>query len=96
MTTFNMLYNSGSTLNECHYKNDKVDLLIREARPELDPKRCQELLWELQAVLRDDSGRIVPVFADFLDAIGPRLHGVEPNGNRELDGQRLPERARFE
>ncbi len=95
MTPFETFYGSASAQNECYYKNDKVDMLIREARPELDPKRRQELLWELQAVLRDDSGRMVPVFADFLDAIGPRLRGVEPNGNRELDGQRLPERAWF-
>lgn len=95
MVTFDMLYGSESTENECHYKNAKVDQLIQAARPELDPKRRRELLWELQAVLRDDSGRIVPVFADFIDAIGPKLQGVEPNGNRELDGQRLPERAWF-
>jgi peptide/nickel transport system substrate-binding protein len=93
VTTLEMIYGSYSQSNECFYKNDKVDMLIREARPETDPKRRQELLWELQAILRDDSGRIVPVFADFLDAIGPKLRGVEPNSNRELDGQRLPERA---
>ena len=80
---------SGASGNEGFYKDERVDNLILEARATLDGPRRYELYCELQKILHDADGRIIPLFIDFLDARRSDLKGYQPHPFSEAAGCRL-------
>lgn len=52
--------------NESHYKNPELDEAIEAASTELNKEKRQKAFTEIQRILRDDGGTIIPFFgADF-------------------------------
>ena len=80
---------SSASGNEGFYKDERVDKLILEARATLDGPRRYELYCELQKILHDADGRIIPLFIDFLDARRSDLKGYRPHPFSEAAGCRL-------
>lgn len=88
-----MVYASTAPWNESFWANAGFDKLLIEARGELDPQKRKDMYWELQRLIHDDSGHVVPVFADFIDGYGPRVRGVAPSPAWYLMGARFTERV---
>ncbi|MDE2016304.1 MAG: ABC transporter substrate-binding protein [Hyphomicrobiales bacterium] len=83
------LYQSGAPWNETRWSNPKFDGLLAAARAELDPAKRRQPIHDMQAMLRDDGGSIVPLTRDWADAHGPKLMGLRPHHVRGLDGGRI-------
>ncbi|MFS2327503.1 ABC transporter substrate-binding protein [Brucella sp. H1_1004] len=76
---FSLLYKSDAPWNESRYKSDKFDSLLLEARGSLDEAKRKEIYGEMQAMVSNEAGTVIPVFMSNVDAISPKLNGFEPN-----------------
>ena len=93
---FSQGYADDSSWNETFWKNDRFNKILREARAELDEDKRREMYWEMQAIVREDGGAVVPLFANHVMAHQDQLtHPEKVAGNWNLDGYKLIERWWF-
>jgi peptide/nickel transport system substrate-binding protein len=76
---FSLLYKSDAPWNESQYKSEKFDSMLLEARGLLDEAKRKDIYGEMQAMVSNEAGTVIPVFMSNVDAISPKLHGLEPN-----------------
>lgn len=88
-----MVYASTAPWNEAFWGNARFDELLVAARGELDQAKRKAMYWEMQSLIHDDGGHVIPVFADFIDAYGPRVRGLEASPAWYLMGARFTERV---
>ena len=93
---FSIAYAADAKWNETHWKNERFNKLLREARAELDKAKRREMYVEMQQVVRDEGGVIVYAFSSDLHAATTKLKFENPAGNWENDGCRLAERWWYE
>jgi peptide/nickel transport system substrate-binding protein len=89
-------YAADSPWNDTFWKNERFNLLLKEARAELDDAKRHELYVECQRILNLEGGVIIPMFANIVEAASKRLNINNPAGNWEMDGHRAAERWWFE
>lgn len=89
---FSSAYQTGASWNDSNWSNPRFDELLVRARVELDESKRRGLYRELQAIVRDDGGVVIPMFAN--DVIAHRENVVyeNPSSAWELDGLRCGER----
>lgn len=93
---FTTAYAAGAEWNETYWDNPRFNELLVAARVELDSARRQEMYSEMQRLVRDEGGIIIPMFANYTMAHSDRLGRPEQVGaNWILDGFRAPERWWF-
>jgi peptide/nickel transport system substrate-binding protein len=92
---FSIAYASGASWNETHWSNAKFDRLLREARITLDEEKRQTMYHDLQALVRDDGGAIIPAFDNYIMMASDKLQYERLANNWNLDGYRLLERWWF-
>jgi peptide/nickel transport system substrate-binding protein len=73
-----LIFMSDAKWNEDHIANEHLDGLIKDARATLGLEKRKEIYGEVQAIINEDSGHIIPAFADYLDGISNRVKGLEP------------------
>ncbi|MBY6112838.1 ABC transporter substrate-binding protein [Mameliella alba] len=89
-------YQSGAKWNESFWSNERFDKLLVEARTELDEGKRADLYREMQLLVRDEGGTVVPLFADNVFAMSTKIgHPDAMSGAWELDGGRSIERWWF-
>jgi peptide/nickel transport system substrate-binding protein len=93
---FSSGYAEGSKFNDSHWKDQRFNNLLKEARAELNEVKRRQMYVEMQRIVRDEGGVVVPMFADFVDAASKKLQFAGLSGHYELDGQRCAERWWFE
>ncbi len=76
---FSLLYASDAPWNESQYKSEKFDKMMIEARGALDEAKRTEIYWEMQEMISNDAGTVIPVYISNVDAISSKLHGLKPN-----------------
>ena len=86
-------YGAGSPLNETHWKNERFEKLLLDAKSEVDEARRRPYIWEMQKMLHDDGGAIIPVFRDWLDARNERVGGDAPTGGLDMANGYILEKA---
>ena len=91
-----LAYMSSAKWNEGRYFNTHMDELIVEARGTLDPKKRYELYCEVQRILYEDGGSIIPLFTDWLDAKSDAVQGYVPHPLIEGAGGRMSEEVWLE
>lgn len=79
-------YVSTADWNDTRFFREDFDSMLYAARSELDPDKRKALYADMATMVRDEGGVIVPVFNNFIDATGPRVHGWLPDGNQDLMG----------
>ena len=92
---FTQAYQAGASWNESRLKHPRFNELLVAARAELDKNKARDMYWEMQQIIRDEGGTVIPVFADFLIAHSTKLAHGEIAGNWDLDGYHLIERWWF-
>ena len=85
-------YSSGAAWNDTHWNNDNFDKLLAQARAELNEAKRREMYMDMQLILRDNGGAIVPMFANAIDAKTDKVGHGEVSGVQPLDGRRILER----
>jgi peptide/nickel transport system substrate-binding protein len=87
------VYGAGAPLDETHWSNDRFQSLLAEASAETDEAKRRGPIFEMQSLLRDDGGAVIPVFRDWLDAHHDSVGGHTPHGGFELDNGAILEKA---
>ncbi len=85
-------YASDAAWNDAHWKHARFDELLIQARTELDSAKRRQMYWEMQQIVRDDGGTIIPMYAQFVDAHGKGVTHGRLAANRNLDGWKSMER----
>ncbi|TJV97096.1 MAG: peptide ABC transporter substrate-binding protein [Mesorhizobium sp.] len=83
---FSTAYYSKAEWNETRFFRDDFDKMLLAARGELDQEKRKKLYADMNEIVRDDGGAIIPMFNDFIDATGPRVGGWVDDGNQEMMG----------
>ena len=60
--------------------------MLFQARSELDPAKRTAIYRDMNVIVSEEGGVIVPMFNDFIDATGPKVAGWTPDGNQEMMG----------
>ncbi len=81
--------------NETHYDNPHLNALIDGGRVEADQDKRAQIYGEIQEIIHDDGGIVIPVFADFVDAVSQKVGYGELSSDWDLDGCRCSERWWF-
>jgi len=90
---FTQAYSATSNWNETLWKNDRFNELLVAARAELEDSKRRDMYHEMQALVRDDGGEVVHLFANHIMAYNQNV-GVPDKvaGNWEFDGFKMIER----
>jgi peptide/nickel transport system substrate-binding protein len=83
---FSLLYLPSAPWNESHWKSERFDKILVEARKERDDAKRKEMYGELQKMARDESGVAIPVFISNIDAHSSKLKGLRPMATGGLMG----------
>lgn len=88
-------YLSTASYNDAFWKNESFDNLLLAARVELDEAKRREMYVEMQQLVHNNGGQVIPVFAaDLLGASNKLAHG-EVAVNWDMDGYKLADRWWF-
>ena len=93
---FTQIYAAEAAWNDTFWKNERFNQLLVQARAELDAKKRREMYVEMQRVLHQDGGLILPMFPSDVLAHSDQI--ATPDviaGNWELDGLKHTERWWF-
>ncbi|MBW2177274.1 MAG: peptide ABC transporter substrate-binding protein, partial [Deltaproteobacteria bacterium] len=66
-----------------------------DARAELDTGKRRKMYEDMQEICRNDSGTVVPMFNQMVEASSDKLAHGDISGHRALDGMRIGERWWF-
>jgi peptide/nickel transport system substrate-binding protein len=85
-------YTPGAAWNETNFDNPAFTKLLSEVKAELNTSKRREMLSELQRILRDEGGVIIPFFASDILARSERVAHGELAADRGFDGRHIIER----
>jgi peptide/nickel transport system substrate-binding protein len=89
-------YKSDAVWNETHWRNPDFDKMLLQAKAETDTTKRKSYLWEMQRMLYEDGGAIIPVFSDFLDGYSSSVKGQAPHSLFDLCNGRVAEKVWLE
>jgi peptide/nickel transport system substrate-binding protein len=92
---FSTAYAADAAWNDTAWQNKRFNELLVAARGELDEAKRRAMYVEMQSIVRDDGGVIVPMFAADLAAASDKVAHGPVAANYELDGMLAPERWWF-
>ena len=93
---FSQVYSSGADWNETFWDHERFNELLVAARGELDAAKRREQYVEMQRILHDEGGVIVPIFMSAVAAASDKLYLPEQMAsNWSLDGNKCAERWWF-
>jgi len=96
---FSAAYTAGGKWNDTAWETgaaaDRFNKLVVQARAELDTKKRREIYYECQAIVNDDGGALVPMFANFIMALDKSVMHGKLAGNYDYDGYKAAERWWF-
>jgi peptide/nickel transport system substrate-binding protein len=90
---FSTAYKSDAAWNDSFWKRPEFDKLLLQARGLLDFDKRKELYWDMQRMVHEDNGNIIPMFGDFIDARRDQVQGFEPSPVNSLSGLRVLEKV---
>jgi peptide/nickel transport system substrate-binding protein len=93
---FSTVYASDAAWNDAKWRNPRFDSLLLEARVETDPEKRRAMYGEMQSLVRDDGGTVVPMYANYVWARSDKLaHGADIAANWTVDGWKAVDRWWF-
>ena len=93
---FTTAYAAGADWNDTFWKHDRFNELLLAARAELDSDKRRTMYYEMQEIVSNDGGVVVPMFANYVFAASDKIVPSEQMaGNWEIDGCKFAERWSF-
>jgi peptide/nickel transport system substrate-binding protein len=90
-----LAYSAGAPWNDTYWNNDRFNKLLKESKAELRQEKRRELFREMQVIIRDEGGTVVPMYANFVFAHSSKLSAGKLAANLDIDGYRFTERWWF-
>lgn len=76
---FSLLYSSDAKWNESQFKSEKFDKMLIEARGALNEDLRKEIYWEMQDMIANDAGTVIPAYLANVDALSTSVKGLRSN-----------------
>ena len=93
---FSMAYAAGASWNDTFWEHDRFNTLLVEARSELNETKRSEMDVEMQRIVSDQGGVVVPMFNNYVFAMRTNVqHDETMAANWAQDGQKVMERWWF-
>lgn len=93
---FSSAYAADASWNDTFWKHERFNELLLNARSETNDGTRRQMYWDMQEIVRDEGGAMIPMFANFVMGLSSKIgHGNDIGGNWELDGGRAIERWWF-
>ena len=93
---FSQIYSAGADWNESRWNHPRFNELLVQGRSELNQKKRREIYVEMQRIVSNEGGSIIPVFMAYTHAVGGTIGMSEQIANNwELDGHKNGERWWF-
>ena len=92
---FSVAYAAGSNWNDTYWEHDRFNELLVQGRAETDNALRAEIYGEMQQIVRDEGGVVVPMFTNHVYATSKNVMHGELAPNWDMDGQRFGERWWF-
>ncbi len=93
---FSQIYSSGADWNESKWEHARFNELLVQARGELDADKRREMYVEMQRIVHEEGGSVIPVFMAYTHAATDKIQLPEQLANNwELDGHKNAERWWF-
>jgi len=89
---FSVAYADGAPWNDTHWSNAKFNELLVAARAELDEVKRRKMYYDMQEICRNDSGTVVPMYNQMVEASSDKLGHGPISGHMAMDGMRTGER----
>jgi peptide/nickel transport system substrate-binding protein len=93
---FSIVYATGAPWNETFFSNARVDTLLKEARQELDQAKRKAMYGEVQQIISDEGGSVIPFFMNAVDGATDKVGTGDVASDFNLDGGRAADRWWFE
>lgn len=93
---FSTAYAEGAAWNDSSWKHEQFNKLLVAARSELDDAKRRDMYREMQRLVRDEGGVVIPVFNNYIHAISDKVaHAEQMAANWANDGHKYAERWWF-
>lgn len=94
---FTTAYAAGAAWNDTFWEDSRFNELLVAARAELDTAKRREMYYEMQTILSEDGGAVIPMFANFVFATNGSINtgGDTLSSHWDKDGHRWFERWSF-
>ncbi len=92
---FSTAYSDGAKWNDTFWSHERFNQLLLEARAELNQDKRREMYFEMQRILSDEGGVVVPLFNNYVFAVSSQIQHGAMQGNWDLDGGKFVERWWF-
>jgi len=93
---FSTAYKCGASWNDSFWCNDRFDDLMVKARSELDEDKRRQMYWEMQDLVSNEGGVVIPMFANWVFGNSTKVgHTEQMSSNWDVDGMRFIERWWF-
>jgi peptide/nickel transport system substrate-binding protein len=92
---FQVGYAAGASWNATKWEHERFNKLLQEARAELDTAKRREMYVEMQRLVSNQGGVIIPMFANYIMAMTDEVQTGEMANNWDLDGLKCVERWWF-
>lgn len=90
---FSTAYAAGADWNETNWDHERFNELLVQARPELDQDRRAEIYGEMQKIVKEEGGALIPAFGQYVSAMSTAVQMPEAVSEMwDLDSQRFIER----
>jgi len=92
---FSTAYEAGAAWNDTFWVHDRFNQLLHEARAELDEAKRREMYVEMQQIVSDEGGVVIPVFNNYVFAMSTKVEHGPMSSSWGNDGQKGMERWWF-
>ncbi len=92
---FSIAYAKGASWNDTFWEHDRFNELLKKARGELNEDRAREMYYEMQAIIHNEGGVVVPMYASYVFGTSDKIAHGDLASNWDLDGCKLIERWSF-
>ena len=90
---FSLIYAEGASFGDTNWQNDRFNELLVAARTEFDEARRKDMYGEMQLLLNEDGGTVVPMFMNYVHGLSATVGAPEAvNQDMPLDGMKAMER----
>jgi peptide/nickel transport system substrate-binding protein len=91
-----LVYKSDAPWNEAFWKRPDFDKILLAARSELDTDKRKQMYHDLELMVSDDGGELIPMFNNTLEAGSTKVKGFVQLPTLEMSGLRAAEKVWLE
>ncbi len=92
---FSIAYAKGANWNDTFWEHDRFNELLGAARAELDTSKRQAMYGEMQEIVSNEGGVVVPMYASYVGALSTKIGHDKMAANWDMDGCKGGERWWF-